>query len=508
MLKTSRNKSLLILLFLHLVIALPLAYYLNIWVDEASSLHTTQYGFLHAWGNVLSDEKQAPLYFLILSIWREFNHSIFFARLFSILCSLAAIKFFYDSARKIWNEHFAFFAAAFFALHPYLVWASLEIRLYSLIILISVWLLDFFREGYLVKPINSSDGAKSSKKARIFYVITAVAAIYTNYYLGFLLVGNFFALLVLRRWRDAKSYFLQMLAVGTAILPILYFISRQFAVRVVDFQPEKTFYEGLQNLWNHFLTFVLPTELFPTDEVSALSIVRIWIIRIALAVVCAFIIKSRGKILDEKIVAFGTTAATAALFFLFVYFQLGASVVEIRHAAVFFTVLILFVFSVLEKILPRRSLPILAVLCAMFFTYALAALYPNLAKRGDWARVGAFLEQNEKPRQPIVLFQTYDVIALPYYYSGVNKILPDRNFFAYGLEDKPGSSDSYRSQIEFTISVIPPDANEIWLLTGEKCAVEDSCLPLENFVQTHYTVVEEKNFYLEKVRLLRKKNDD
>jgi hypothetical protein len=52
---------------------------------------------------------------------------------------------------------------------------------------------------------------------------------------------------------------------------------------------------------------------------------------------------------------------------------------------------------------------------------------------------------------------------------------------------------------------IPPEAPEVWLLTNEKCEVKQSCAPLENFVAAHYTIVEERNFYKEKVRLLRKK---
>ncbi|HVE58650.1 MAG TPA: hypothetical protein VNB22_17590, partial [Pyrinomonadaceae bacterium] len=68
-----------------------------------------------------------------------------------------------------------------------------------------------------------------------------------------------------------------------------------------------------------------------------------------------------------------------------------------------------------------------------------------------------------------------------------------------------GSADSWRRQTAFIISEIPLDAKEIWLLTNEKCAVKDACAPLENFVAANYTIIEEKDFYKEKVRLLRKK---
>ena len=132
-------------------------------------------------------------------------------------------------------------------------------------------------------------------------------------------------------------------------------------------------------------------------------------------------------------------------------------------------------------------------------------MYPNLTKRGDWARVAEFIEQNEKPNQPILVFQVYDAIALPQYYKGANRILPDEKFFGFFAEDKTGNPNNYRQQISFLISKIPSDSEEIWLLTNEKCDVNKTCEPLEKFVEANYTIIEEKDFYKEKVRLLRKK---
>lgn len=501
----SYKKYLLILLFAHLAIAVPLAFHLNIWVDEASTLYTTQNGFWQAFRNLFSDEKQAPLYFLLLSLWRTINDSIFFARLFSIVCSLSAIFVFSRLARKIWAEKTALFITAIFALHPYMFWASLEIRLYSLVILITCLLFDFFYDGFLDDEIASRESAKAQKKAQIFYVLTAIAALYTNYYLGFLLVGAFAALLILRRWQAAKSYFWQMLVVGVAILPLFYIISLQFSDRVVSFQEQKSLVIGVKVLWNHFLTFVLPTELFPTEEITLFSIARLWIVRFALLGIVFVLLKNKLKDLDKNILAFGTISAVCAAFLLFVYFQLGAGYIEMRHAAIYFAATFITFSATLEKILPKRFWIAIAVLCAVFFTYATVVIYPNFTKRGDWARVAAYLSQNEKPNQPIVSFPVYEAIALPYYYRGVNKILPDEGFFSFHHEGEMGTPDGFRGQIEFIIKRIPPEAEEVWLLTNENCDTGRSCEPLENFVQANYTIVEEKKFYLEKVRLLRKK---
>ena len=145
------------------------------------------------------------------------------------------------------------------------------------------------------------------------------------------------------------------------------------------------------------------------------------------------------------------------------------------------------------------------LLLSTAFIYSIATLYPNLAKRGDWARVGAFIEQREQSDQPIIVFAAYDALTLPYEYHGINQILPDERFFDWDIENKNGAAENWRRQTEFIIAEIPADAREIWLLTDDKCDIKQACDRLENFVQANYTVIEEVNFYRERVRLLRKK---
>ncbi len=499
------RKHLLVLIGLHLAIVLPMAYWLNIWVDEGSTLYTTERGISFALQNTLADEKQAPLYFWLLSLWREINHSIFFARLFSVVCSIAAIKLFADLARRLFNGKAAILMTAFFALHPYLIWTSLEIRVYSSVVLLSIWLLKLFYEGYF---------KGENKTKQIYFVLFSVAALYTNYYLGFLLVGNFFALLMVKKWSAAKTYFLQMFIVGAAFAPLLWAIKSQFAANTREFQLEKSVVEGLQILWNFFLSFTLPTEILPPEDATIISIVRLWLMRLAILTGVVLFFKNRRK-LSENLLAFGVISATISGFLLIAYFLLGAGLVEIRHASVLFAPIILFVGLFLRNLLPEKTESdekrnkivkfSSAILLTIFFVYSIYTLYPNLTKRGDWEKVGAFIEANEKPNQPIIVFTAFDAPTLPYHYHGVNRILPDEKFFDWGFEAEIGSADSWRRQTEFIISEIPADAAEIWLLTNEKCRAGQACEPLENFVQANYTVIQEVKFYKEKVRLLRRK---
>lgn len=514
--KNRRTFSSASLILLHLLIVLPLAYFLNIWADEASALYTTQKGFITAFQNAATDEKQAPLYFWILSLWRSIDGSIFFARIFSVLCSLAAINLFAGLAQRLFTPRTALLATAFFAFHPFLIWASLEIRVYSLVILLSVLLIRLFFDAFFEEfPAETQRTQRTQRNTRVFFLLVAIVALYTNYYLGFLLVGLFAALLISRRWREAYDYVGLMLVVAAAFFPLLWInFEAQFAANTSGYKEPRSIIEGVRYLWHHFLTFILPAEVFPDTQLSAAEVIRVWAMRIVLLVVGVFAVFRRRYILPTTL---SLAALTASIFccLLFAYFVVGSDYSEIRHASVLFVPLILFAASLLSVVFAAdgKRMRIVnqlfafagSLLVLASFSYTLVKLYPNMTKRGDWARVGAFIEQNETPGQPIIVFPTFEVLALPYHYHGVNQILPDEKFFAFGQEAAFGSENSLRKEIDFVVSEIPADADMIWLVWSEKCLATAACRPLENYVQANYTIEKEEEFYLEKLYLLRKK---
>ncbi len=500
------------LIVLHILIVLPLGYFLNIWADEASTLYTTQHGFMAAFQNAAADEKQAPLYFWILSLWRSVNDSIFFARVFSIICSITAIKLFAGLARRFFEPRVALLATAFFAFHPFLIWASLEIRVYSLVILMSVVLMRLFFDGFFEE--SHAKTQRPQRRAMAVFLFAAIFALYTNYYLGFLLVGFFAALLVSKKLRHAGFYLGLMLVAAAAFFPLLIGLRSQFLVNTGGFQEERSIVEGIRYLWHHFLTFTLPAEVFPDAQVSAADVIRLWVMRIAIIVISCFAIVRR-KLISSHTISLGFITAGIFACLLFAYFVVGSNYIEIRHASVAFAPLLFFAASLLsdifgcgsrkEQMLGKFALFACGMLVLASFSYALVTLYPNMTKRGDWARIGALIEQNEAPGQAIIVFPTFEALALPYHYHGVNRILPDEKFFEFTEEAPFGSEDSLKQETDFVISEIPADADAIWLVVSEKCLITEACRPLENYVRANYTIEKEQEFYLEKLFLLRKK---
>ena len=74
------------LMLLGFGVSLTLAALLDIRFDEAFTLNTTSRDVVYAFHQAIKFEQQAPLYFVLLTVWRDIDSSIFFARLFSVLC--------------------------------------------------------------------------------------------------------------------------------------------------------------------------------------------------------------------------------------------------------------------------------------------------------------------------------------------------------------------------------------------------------------------------------------
>lgn len=504
---TISNSIIFWLIAFHLAIALPLAFSLNIWMDEGSSLYTTEQGFLYAFQNAAANEKQAPLYFWLLSLWRELNSSIFFARLFSVFCGAASIALFARFCSRVFEPRIALLTSAFFALHPLLFWASLEIRGYALVITLTLLLITLFFKGF------TTDEPNRRLWPKIMFAIVAIVSLYTNYYLGFLLAGFFAALLVTQNWKSVRDYILSMLFVAVAFAPLTARVLSQFAAKTGGFRESISAIGAIRTLWHHATTYLLPGQFLETSPNPGFAAARVWVIRILVVALLALSIAFYKQISKyTSILAAISLVAFACVFA--AGFWMNPNYMQLRHATPLFVPFVLLIASlcsdiskgISERITKVVSLAV-GLLVLISFSFSLTTLYPNSAKRGDWARVGAFIQQNESSGQPIVVFTAFDAPTLPYHYYGKNKVLPDEKFFEFEQEAAFGTENSLKKQTEFVISEIPADAEMIWLVVNEKCLVTDACRPLENYVQANYTIEKEQEFYLEKVYLLRKRSN-
>jgi hypothetical protein len=483
-----------VLIALHLALTLFLAYKLNIWVDEAFSLRTTERGVGYALHQALNFELQAPLYFILLSLWRKINGSIFFARLFSVACVALSIKVIASLAgRYLKNLHPAWIVAAL-AFNPLVIAVAVDVRLYALVLLLSALLLLTFYDGFLTET--------RSRRAQVCYVLLAVAALYTQYYMGFLLAANACALVCLKRWRALFEYLVGMMIVGLCFLPMLPFIRYQLSAHTAPIHSRESWFEGFKFVTWRMKDYFLP----PNVDIS------LWVRSLLLKifyVAAIFLIYKKRRSLAPETLALWTITIVVAFFFLLTARLSGEMLLQIRHTTVLFLPVNFAVFALVLLADKKRAVLIWTLLVLLFSLPALYLHYRPMAKSGDWQRVAAYLMSEEKPEQAILIFHAGAALPLENYYAGRNRLVPvprENTFERFDFHDYVLRDER---EISNALERTPGTHDEVWLVTDGDCGFADlsyHCEILEGFVGKYYMVAETRYFDGSMVRLLKRKN--
>jgi hypothetical protein len=474
---------------LYLAVALPLAARLDIWIDEAYTLATTGQGLRYAFHQALFFEQQPPLYFVLLSLWRTLDDGVLFARLFSVLCGLAMLFAVAALSRRWLPEAHPAWLTALAGLNPFFFYAALEIRTYAFALLLSALLLLLLHDGYL--------SPEPRRVARVGFGLVAVAALYTQYYLGFLLAAGAVALLATRRWRPLRNYLPAMAAVAVCFAPMLWLIPRQVSAQGAG--ERASIMEGVPSLAGRIQEYAWPTEGLPA---GLRPVVRVGFL---LALVLLVLIHRRAA--RQREVAVWTLTAAAVLLFLAVRVGItGPHLMQPRHTAALYLPALLTVFAaVLLLAEPRRwwALRIWTGAMILLTAASMAQTYGALARIGDWARVANFLERNARPGEPILVLTAEAAIPLKHYYRGPNPLLPlpaAEDFKVYDTREL-----ELRSEREIDAALArAPASRSLWVVTHplhpDWLGIDYGFGVLEGYLAKRYRVERNVRFYGTRVR--------
>ena len=470
---------------LQLALTLPLARVLNVWQDDAYTLHSTQGSVAYAFHEAVGFEQNAPLYFVLIDLWRHTDHGAFFARLFSVICAAAVVALTPQLAARYVPaiDPRALVLAA--ALNPFLIWTALEIRVYALIVLVSLLLLLFFYDGFLEDEPNTG--------ARWWYALTVCVALYTQYYLAFLVLAQALVLLTMRR--SAFPQFAVSAAGGVfPFLPMAALVPGQMKNFKGGFLAP-TLPGSLVNLSAILSHYVLPIDFLGHRKI-------VYSLAVLGALLALFALRSSfGRRGDLTIAAIGALAG--ALLVVGTYVE-GVHVLT-RHAALILVPAIFTPFCVLSFLQePQRRRAATVWLCAITFAAAgtLFVTYRSGAKAGDWARVSQYVMRNERPGQPILVFQAENALPFAYYYRGPNRVVP----VPRGVDFRTYNVDDFVVRNEGEIArLIPPGASRIWFIRAGECYsanIQFGCGVVERYLAQRFRVVSARAFYRSDVRLL------
>lgn len=500
--KITSNIILIGLIFIHLIITILLAANLNIWIDETYSLDASQLNLAHAIDRANSGY-QPPLYYFILTLWRNLNHSIFFARLFSVFCIALTLYIVAKLAQKIFPDIHPAWVVATVAFNPFTIWAAVEIRAYAFILLLSALLLLNFFDGYFCEQPKTI--------SRRWYVIFSIIGLYAHYYIAFLLIANGFVLLVFRRWQTLRWYILeQCLLVGLCFAPMLLVVSGQ--VQPDGLNPKTVtgnlLIASVRFIYQTFFTWVLPTEDWGLYNLQ--RILRL----IGFITLLALLTKNRKYIQLNQKTSIGIITVFLFICFLSIRNHIGTNVTGLKHLSTAFipAIFSLFYLLALEPNIKMKKLMVrgTSLLVLVISLISLSIHYKPMAKKGDLIRVANYIMRQEKPGQPILVYNPELAWPFRYYYSGLNSLAVVPNELDLSLFFDVNQFIITDEQV-IVDALKPVSANHesLWLIIDTRpylrVTFPESYEFLEAFLAKNYEVKQTQDFYNSQVRYLQKK---
>ncbi len=243
---------------LHLCIVLPLAVLLNIGQDDAYTMHTTSRGLAYAFQQSIGFELNAPLYFLVMALWRSVDASAFFATLFSIVCTTCTLLVVPKLLERYVPALPARWIVLAVAVNPFFIWVALEIRVYALAVLLSALLMLAFYDAFL---------REKGRAVNLFaYAALIVASGYSEYYLLVLVAAQGLTVAVYRRARLLK-FCVTVLIAGLAIAPMASLVSRQAGQTSDGLTPYRSVAGALKAVAQIVASYVVPVRGWPHSHV-------------------------------------------------------------------------------------------------------------------------------------------------------------------------------------------------------------------------------------------------
>jgi hypothetical protein len=458
---------------------------LNVWVDEAFTLHTTGAGPLFAWAQAVAFEAQPPLYFVLEALWRTCDEtSVGFASLPSILFAAAAVALIVGAAARITPRTPPLAVALLTALNPIVLWAAVEMRVYALVLLIGAVLSWTFYEGFLVE--------QPSRRARVWYAVFAVAGLYTQYYVGFLLAAQCITLLAFRR-NMLRAFAGPMACAAIAFAPFARIALVHVNSSGAMIEPV-SLAQAAHQIANAIFVYVLPHDITWS---GAAKLTGFTVAALLIAALAGF---GRPAVGPGPPRTFAAGWLIALAVFGLAFAVCGAPPDIVRHLIVIVPATLLVAYLFVAS-MTRRSALAAALAALAFAGFAVgqlwSAYHPPLAKRGEWHRVALTLQEND-PSIPVAVFPAEIALALNVYSPRATIAIPRPMPFT--LDYVAATTPHSEMDIAQVLDPVRLRAPRLWLVTQNACrepkpiAFDYHCGFLEAYLNQHYRLARNVDF--------------
>ena len=444
-------------------------------------------GLRETWQNVVEGfQGDLPAYYVLLDLWSHIaGDSVFWLRLFSVVCGSLFILVVYKLAGLLFDRKTAILSAYLTAISPLLVFYSRVVRYYSLSSLLHLSSLYFF-----IKSLE-----KGRLRERIFYVLFTAAALYVNYSaLLFIAAQALFILIYRRQYASGlKKWLWCICAVFILWLPIAwYFLRDSFLLLDAEGFVRTPLRGGwIANLTYLFFTFSLGVTVSPFNYPAVLAGLAVY------AVVLARFLKANvfKKDIRRNIVFIILSILVVSLLCTSSGYNSSRYIKAVSG---------LYAICVAVGLLsfPRKYAIALILALSLVSGYSLHNLYARKEYHrkefaDSWDRISEYVDNNSDDKDAII----FNGLAFGYYMRGLNPVKPVHSM----PEDEEGMRQLIREGIE------QPKVKKVILVDSPLSGLrmkdfEDEIVLLKGYLDSHnYALMDEECFDRDKRAHLRRK---
>jgi mannosyltransferase len=202
----------------------------SFWFDETASIYSAEKSLYVMLGGCLQWHRQPPLHFAALKLWIDFfGDGEIAVRSLSALFGVGSIFLIFLIGRKLFNNKVGLIACFLSMFSYFFLQFSQEGRDYAMLVFLT--LLSFY---FFIRLIQAE---KSSKWPAILYSAFTILMIYTHYFGLFVLAGQIFYFILVRKQQKTKEgyYWYALLFIIIAFSPwaagfVIYSIPNSFSM--------------------------------------------------------------------------------------------------------------------------------------------------------------------------------------------------------------------------------------------------------------------------------------
>lgn len=167
--------------------------------------------------NIASNDQHSFFYYLLVYIYSFFFGGDKSLRFLSVIFSMLSLGIFYKFARIFYNRWNSIYAILIMGFSPFHIWYAQEARGYAVSCFFAILFVYFYMLAL----------QKDNKFYWVYFIITAMLAIYSSYYAVFLIIVSGIIVLLKDNRKHIKVWFLSVFALLLLFSPLFYIFIRQ-----------------------------------------------------------------------------------------------------------------------------------------------------------------------------------------------------------------------------------------------------------------------------------------